>query len=408
MAIELREHQLEAIRHLTSGKILYGGVGSGKTATILGYYVQKETPRDIYVITTAKKRDSLDWEGEAAHFLISSDPDLTGSPHGKLIVDSWNNLYKYRSVVGAFFVFDEQRLVGTGKWVTNFLKIAKKNHWILLSATPGDTWMDFAPLFIANGFYKNFTDFKLKHVLYEPFVRYPKIRRFLDEQRLEWLRNEILVEMPYEQESKREINWLPAGCDEEAMRRVVRIRWNPYTDEPVKDMAELWRVMRRMVNSDPSRMELVEEFRKVHPKMIIFYNFNYELDILRSLYDVTNVGEWNGHRKTPIPDTDEWVYLVQYVSGAEGWNCTETNAMFLYSLTYSYKIFMQALGRIDRMTTTWPVLYYYIPVSNSATDRAIKTALVEKRNFNERSVVSEMRKIEEGGGDFWEFVEEIL
>lgn len=305
-------------------------------------------------------------------------------------------------------MFDEQRLVGTGKWVTNFLKIAKKNHWILLSATPGDTWMDYAPLFIANGFYKHFTDFKHQHVLYEPFVKYPKIRRYLNEQRLEVLRNDMLVEMPYEQESKREINWLPVSCDEEALRDAVRTRWNPYTEEPSKDMAEVWRVMRQIVNTDPSRMELLEKFRKIHPKLIVFYTFNYELDILRGLYDETNVAEWNGHRKMAIPDVDEWVYLVQYVSGAEGWNCTETNAMFMYSLTYSYKVFMQAFGRIDRMTTLFSVLYYYIPVSNSIIDRSIKQALVEKRNFNTRNIVAEMRKIEEGGGDFWDTEEEFL
>lgn len=384
-------------------------MGSGKTATILGYYCQKETPRDIYVITTAKKRDSLDWEAEAAHFLISSDDSLKPiTPHGVLTVDSWNNLWKYRDVKDAFFVFDEQRLVGTGKWVTNFLKIAKKNHWVLLSATPGDSWMDYAPLFLANGFYKNFTDFKHQHVLYEPFIKYPKIRRYLNEQRLEMLRNDMLVEMPYEQESKREINWLPVACDEEALREVVLVRRNPYTGEPIMDAAELWRVMRQIVNTDPSRMEMLEKFRRIHGKIIVFYTFNYELDILRDLYDVTNVGEWNGHRKTPIPDTDEWVYLVQYVSGAEGWNCTETNAMFMWSLTYSYKVFMQALGRIDRMTTEFPVLYYYIPVSNSLVDRAIKAALIEKRNFNVRNIVAEMRKIDEAGGDLWEVEEELL
>ncbi len=407
--MELRPHQLEAIDNLSSGKILHGGVGSGKTVTVLGYYVKKESPRDIYVITTAKKRDSLDWELEAAHFVISSDPETAKiTPHGKLTVDSWNNLWKYRDVTDAFFVFDEQRLVGTGTWVTNFLKIAKKNTWVLLSATPGDTWMDYAPIFIADGFYKNFADFKRRHVLYMPFVKYPKIMRYIDEQRLEWIRNDVLVEMPFEKESKREINWLPVGYDEELFRLVYKKRWNPYENCPVKDVAELWRLMRRVVNSDPSRMDMLRKFRDLHGRIIVFYNFNYELDILRELYGETAVGEWNGHKKTPIPDDDKWVYLVHYVAGAEGWNCISTNAMFMFSLTYSYKNFTQAMGRIDRMNTLYPVLYYYIPVSNSVIDRAIKGSLMNKKSFHERNVIAEMRKIDEVGGDFLEFAEEVL
>ena len=385
--MELMEHQLKAIRKLGPGKILWGGVGSGKSATVLGYYLDNEEERDIYVITTAKKRDSVDWEREAAKFNIGTERDATLA--GVIHVDSWNNIEKYTKVQDAFFVFDEQRVVGHGAWVKSFLKIAKNNTWVLLSATPGDTWMDYAPVFVANEFYRNITDFKLKHVEYEPFVKYPKIRRYRDVARLAELRDSILVEMPYLKNTRREVNYIAVQHDEAVFKKVLKDRWNVYEDEPIKDVAELFRVMRRVVNTDPSRLDMIRWLMKFHPRLIVFYTFNYELKILKTLVDEVTVAEWNGHQKDPVPDTERWVYLVQYVAGSEGWNCTSTNSMVLYSMTYSYKNFEQAMGRIDRLDTKFTILYYYVFVSYSVIDRSIKRSLSNKKSFNEKTCLAD-------------------
>jgi len=386
--MELMEHQLEAVEHLGNGKILWGGVGAGKSATVLQYYIEKESPRHIYVITTAKKRDSLDWEVEAAKFGIGF-PDTN---HGLLEVNSWNNLWKYEGVKDAFFIFDEQRLVGRGSWVRSFLKIAAKNHWVLLSATPGDTWLDYAPVFIANGFYKNASQFKQRHVIYEPFVKYPKIRGYINERKLEVLRNDILVEMPYVSKAERFLNEIPVSYNEKLVKKVTKDRWHVYEQRPIIDAAEMYRVMRRVVNSDPSRLEALRFLMAFHPRLIVFYTFDYELEILRTLSKEIDVFEWNGHRHDELPESDghdSWIFLVQYTAGAEGWNCTSTDSMVLYSLTYSYKNFIQCQGRIDRLNTFYASLYYYIFVSNSEMDRGIKWSLDHKKNFNERKFIRE-------------------
>lgn len=385
MDFDLMEHQINAIEFLDSGKILYGEVGVGKSATALAYYVNSETPRDIYVITTAKKRDSLDWLGEAAKFGIGDGVSVP--PFGTITIDSWNNIGKYLEVQGAFFIFDEQRLVGTGAWVKHFLKISRRNRWIMLSATPGDTWLDYAPVFVANGWYKSITEFKREHVVYAPYVKFPKVLRYVGVQKLEALRNEILVEMPYPKNTTRNLNYLPVAYDIEKWDMAVRKRWHPFENRPIHDAGELFRVMRRICNTDPSRLATVLELMRTHAKLIIFYNFNYELAILQTLCVDTDVAEWNGHRKDPIPDSDKWVYLVQYNAGAEGWNCIETDTMILYSLTYSYKNFIQSQGRIDRINTRYKNLYYYVLVSSSAIDRAVKYALDQKRSFNERELL---------------------
>ena len=385
--IELMDHQKDVVDQLDSGKVLWGGMGSGKSATALAYYMKYESPRHIKVITTAKKRDSFDWESEAIKFGITTNDFDTDA--GIIEVDSWNNIRHYEDCEDMFFIFDEQRLVGYGAWVKSFLKIAKKNRWIMLSGTPGDNWMDYMPLFIANGHYKNKTEFLQRHVIYESFRKYPVIKGYLDETRLEILRNDILVEMPYEKHTDPVKNYIDVSYDFELFKRAYKDRWHVFENRPLKDVSEMFRVIRKIVNSDPSRLEMIKKLLTCHDRLVIFYNFDYELEILRTLHDHVPVYEWNGHRKHVLPEgTDKkWVYLVQYVAGAEGWNCTTTDAMVLYSLTYSYKNFLQAMGRIDRLDTPYTTLYYYIFVSNSIIDRAINLSLSNKKSFNERKFI---------------------
>lgn len=400
--IELMEHQQTASNLLSSGKILWGGVGSGKSATVLDYYTRCQAPKDIYVITPAKKRDSLDWIHEAAKFGIGQERDATVA--GTITIDSWNNLYKYTDKRDAFFIFDEQRVVGHGVWVRSFIKVARQNDWVLLSATPGDTWLDYAPVFIANGYYANITDFKRKHVLYEPYVKFPKIKGYINERKLELLRNEVLVEMPYLSKNERILNWIDVGYDVELFNKVRKDRWHIYEDRPIKDVAELFRVLKRIVNSDPSRLEMIKLLHRCHMKLVIFYNWDYELELLRTLdNDSIPVFEYNGHRKDPIPTGKDWVYLVQYMSGAEAWNCTSTDAMILYSLTYSYKNFEQCQGRIDRMNNEFEKLYYYVFLSNSFIDKGIKGSLDEKKDFNERKFILSSKEFSRFGQDFSDF-----
>jgi hypothetical protein len=381
--VQLYPHQEKAVKELKNGSILCGGTGVGKSLTAAAYYVQNESDRDVYVITTAKKRDSLDWEKEFSNFAIGKDYESTMG--GILTVDSWNNIEKYKDVEDAFFIFDEQRVVGAGAWAQQFIKLAKKNHWILLSATPGDTWLDYIPVFVANGFYKNRTEFKREHVIYTTYTKFPKVDRFVGVGRLVKLRNQILVEMPYLRHTTRIMKDVLVPHNEELFKRVIKDRWHVYEDRPLRDMAEMFIVMRKVVNSDPSRAGEVLKLYEKHKHLIVFYNFDYELAMLRTTLSACNIkfAEWNGHKHEEVPNGEKWVYLVQYIAGAEGWNCTTCDAMCFYSQTYSYKNFAQAQGRIDRLNVPFSELYYYSLLSESRIDKAISHALKQKKSFNE-------------------------
>lgn len=377
---KLRPHQEMALGKLSNGSILHGGVGSGKSLVAVNYYLKHHSPKNVYVITTAKKRDSLDWQREFASIAVGLSEDA--SAHGVLVIDSWNNLGKYSRVSQSFFIFDEQRIVGSGGWVKNFLKISKQNSWILLSGTPGDSWMDYIPIFIANGFYKSRTEFKARHVVYKPYMKFPVVERYQDVGHLVRLRNRILVHMPYQRHTTRHLVEIPCEHSADQMKLIVKTRWDPFKEQPLRGAAEFWALMRKVANTHPSRLEKVKELMKKHPKLIIFYNFNYELQILRTLEGV-KIAEWNGHKHENVPDSESWVYLVQYAAGAEGWECIDTDAMVFYSQTYSYKIWEQAFGRIDRMNTPFTDLWYYLLISDTIIDKKIRRAMREKRDFNQ-------------------------
>lgn len=343
------------------------------------------TPKDIFIFTTAKKRNDREWEGEAAKFSISTEREASLGGV-KLTVDSWNNIGKYTEVKDAFFIFDEQRLVGSGAWVKAFYKIALQNEWVVLSATPGDNWLDYIPVFVANGYYKNRTEFLRHHVVYSPYAKFAKVDHYVDEARLIRLRNRLIVDMPYARHTTRHIRNVIVEFDRESFDKVAKERWHIYEDRPLRDVAEMFAVMRKLVNTDPSRLGALMELLEQHPKMIVFYNFNYELDMLRVLAQTLNypVAEYNGHKHQDLPEGEKWLYLVQYTAGAEGWNCTTTDAITFWSLNYSYKVKEQSMGRIDRLNTPFTDLYYFVLRSNSGIDNAITKALALKQNFNEK------------------------
>ena len=399
MAIDLYSHQIEAIDKLENGSILCGGVGSGKSRTAIAYYYVKvcrgrvktngigefakmRKPKDLYIITTAKKRDSLDWESEASFFLLSTKVKTMNK--ATMVVDSWNNIKKYSDVKDAVFIFDEQRLVGSGAWVKSFLKIAKHNQWILLSATPGDTWLDYIPVFVANGFYKNRTELLRRHAVYSRFTKYPQIEKFMEEGVLLKLRQQITVPMRYERHTVPHVRTIICPHNNDLYHSVFKDRWNPYDNKPIKTISELCYLLRKVVNNDISRcLEIVDIYLE-KKRLIIFYNFDYELEALRRMCEACDYkySEWNGHKHEPIPDGDNWIYLVQYTSGAEGWNCIATDTIVFYSQNYSYKIMVQAAGRIDRLNSPYKDLYYYHLRSNSSIDMAILQSIKRKKNFN--------------------------
>lgn len=374
MEYNLYPHQVDALKKIKSGSILNGGVGSGKTLTSLVYYKENFSDVKLYVITTAKKRDTGDWEEDAERAGVTIE-----------VVDSWNNIQNYISLENSFFIFDEQRVVGYSAWGKAFIRIARKNKWILLTATPGDTWMDYMTVFIANGFYNNKTDFIDQHVEFDQWVKYPKIKKYHNEGKLMKIRQHILIPMHFERKTKRHRKYIQSNHDETIYSKVMKDRWNIFEDKPVENASELLQCLRKLVATDEDRIFNATVLMDMHDRLIIFYNYNYERDVL--IHIATDLGkeywEWNGHAHDELPDSEKWLYLVQYTAGAEGWNCITANTILFYSMNYSFKITEQAEGRIDRINTPFIDLEYYFLTSRSEIEKAIYKAIKTKQKFNE-------------------------
>lgn len=394
----LYDFQYEAVEKAFNGSIFNGGTGTGKSRTGLYFYFKEQggsyvgsdyvpmkNPRDLYIITPAVKRDKNEWESELALFRMSQNPELNYYDN-KIVVDSWNNIKKYVDVKDSYFIFDEDKICGGGAWTKSFLKIAKSNNWIILSATAGDTWLDYWPVFVANGFYRNKTEFQREHVIYSRYSKFPKVDRYINTQRLERLRDRILIDMSVQRHTIPHHEDVYCNYDIPTYKEVFKKRWDPYKNEPLKQASELCYVLRKIVNSDESRQIKLLELLEDHPKAIIFYSYDYERDILLNLgyEEGTEIAEWTGHKHEPIPEGDKWVYLVNYASGAEGFCCITTDTVIFYSQTYSYKTLVQATGRVDRLNTKFIDLYYYHLKSRSGIDLAISKALREKKKFNEQ------------------------
>lgn len=403
MGLRLKSHQIDALDRMRNGCILNGTVGSGKSLTALCYYNKinggeigindtfkpMKNPCNLYIITTARKRDTFEWEFECNRVHIPL-PNAKGEDplykNLKVTIDSWNNISKYKDVKNSFFIFDEQRVIGYGAWTKAFLTIAKQNQWILLTATPGDTWMDYMPVFIANGFYKNKTDFINQHVIYKAYLNFPVVDRYINEGKLMKLRKYILVNMNFQRHTIPHHYQITCAFNQNMYDDISKNRWNIYINEPIKNASEYCLCLRKLVNSDPSRCNALLDIIEKHPKAIIFYSYDYELEIMRKLFDDLNYPytEWNGHNHEKLLTGDKWVYLVQYTAGNEGWNCVTCDTIIFYSQSYSYKVMLQSCGRIDRMNTPFTDLYYYHLNSNSKIDGAINKALNKKKKFNEK------------------------
>ena len=375
--IELYPYQRKAVDRLHNGSVLCGKVGSGKSLTGLFYYMENHTDKPLYIITVAKKRNDREWHRDFEALGVNG------------VVDSWNNIEKYTDIKDAFFIFDEQRAIGYGKWGMAFIHIARKNNWIMLTATPGDVWMDWMCIFIANNFYRNKTDFVDQHVEYNPYSKFPQIRRYHKTDKLERFRKYLAVPMQDFRTTNLHRKYINADFDKDLYKSVVKNRFNPYTEEPILNASEFTQVLRRIINTSERRRIHAKQEIMTRDKVIVFYNYTYELDIIKEICQELDRAyyQWNGQKHEAIPDAETWVYLVQYTAGAEGWNCITTDTILFYSLNYSYRIMEQSEGRINRVNTSFENLYYVYLKSPASIDDAILRSISSKKKFNERNWV---------------------
>ena len=197
-------------------------------------------------------------------------------------------------------------------------------------------------------------------------------------------RRQILVPMVYKKVTERKRQLIYSEYNTDNYHKIMKERWNIFEDKPIENASELLQIIRKTVATDPDRKLNAKIMMDAHDRLIIFYNYNYERDVLIEIAEELGKEyfEWNGHAHEDIPDQEQWLYFVQYTAGAEGWNCISTNVIMFYSVNYSFRYMEQAEGRIDRINTPYNVLEYYYLTSHSQIEKDILSTVNRKKNFN--------------------------
>jgi SNF2 family DNA or RNA helicase len=115
-------------------------------------------------------------------------------------------------------------------------------------------------------------------------------------------------------------------------------------------------------------------------RLIVFYNFNDELNLILNLIGDRPVSIINGSTKdlSAYEDHDDAVTLVQYQAGAMGLNLQKANKIIYFTLPEKSELFEQSKKRIHRIGQTQRCFYYIMMVENSIEEDVLSTLEMRK------------------------------
>lgn len=108
-------------------------------------------------------------------------------------------------------------------------------------------------------------------------------------------------------------------------------------------------------------------------RVIVFYNFWHELDVLEKLTDRPK-SYVNGKMRDleNYEKHDNSITFINYASGSSGLNLQKANKIVYFSLPLSCEFYMQSLKRIHRIGQEKPCFYYFLIVGNSIEEKIQK------------------------------------
>lgn len=141
---------------------------------------------------------------------------------------------------------------------------------------------------------------------------------------------------------------------------------------------------RQLCNSKDKQQAFIDLINSINDRVVVFYNFDSELDTLKTLVKDRPIAEVNGHTNTEqiYHDNDNCVLFVQYQAGARGLNLQDGNKIIYYSLTLSSDLFEQSKKRIHRIGTKYPCFYWILQTKDSV-EESIYKSLNRQEDYNE-------------------------
>lgn len=142
-----------------------------------------------------------------------------------------------------------------------------------------------------------------------------------------------------------------------------------------------------------------ELVQSTQDRLIVFYNFNAELELLKRIAASLDrpISEVNGQTKdlTAYEQEDNSITFIQYQAGAMGLNLQKANKIIYFTLTDKSELFEQSKKRIHRIGQEQPC-FYYILMCKGSVEEVILQTLEMRKDFTDE-LFNEYERMENNG-----------
>ena len=279
---------------------------------------------------------------------------------------------------------------------TKFILSLKPSHTILLSGTPTDGKYEFLYSQLRllgwkitkTAYYNRYIKTELRSYggpMFRVVTGYKNVSELkakLKEYGAVFAKAEEVIKLP-EKKFIKEYSTVSSDYKKFMKDRVIKIDDKELTGDSTLSK----RLYARMLCSAYSKdkiSRLIDLVNSTSDRVIIFYNFNTELEALRKVLFDRPISIVNGQVKDlkAYENNDNSVTLIQYQAGAMGLNLQKANRIIYFSLPERSELFEQSKARICRIGQE-KQCYYHIMMCHKSVEEKIYECLLMRKDYTD-------------------------
>lgn len=279
---------------------------------------------------------------------------------------------------------------------TKFILSLKPSHTILLSGTPTDGKYEFLYSQLRllgwkitkTAYYNRYIKTELRSYggptfrVVTGYKNVSELKAKLKEYGAVFAKAEEVIKLP-EKKFIKEYSTVSSDYKKFMKDRVIKIDDKELTGDSTLSK----RLYARMLCSAYSKdkiSRLIDLVNSTSDRVIIFYNFNTELEALRKVLFDRPISIVNGQIKDlkAYENNDNSVTLIQYQAGAMGLNLQKANRIIYFSLPERSELFEQSKARICRIGQE-KQCYYHIMMCHKSVEEKIYECLLMRKDYTD-------------------------
>ena len=279
---------------------------------------------------------------------------------------------------------------------TKFILSLKPSHTILLSGTPTDGKYEFLYSQLRllgwkitkTAYYNRYIKTELRSYggpMFRVVTGYKNVSELkakLKEYGAVFAKAEEVIKLP-EKTFIKEYSTVSSDYKKFMKDRIIKIDDKELTGDSTLSK----RLYARMLCSAYSKdkiSRLIDLVNSTSDRVIIFYNFNTELEALRKVLFDRPISIVNGQIKDlkAYENNDNSVTLIQYQAGAMGLNLQKANRIIYFSLPERSELFEQSKARICRIGQE-KQCYYHIMMCHKSVEEKIYECLLMRKDYTD-------------------------